>query len=1389
MPAVVPHVSNWLSRKFHMNSKHCPGCGLYLLDTEPPGRFCGCIRVPSTNPSDPPTWIPQPDIGPSGLQTPIPGITPLNVRRVNAAMALGARTESVMPRATMAVSEMPQMRVFHPGVQGTSRWLADPSAASDAGDKVSLHGQVSLELVRNLLLAAGNSIIASLVASASILLNTAQSVVLGIREEALVILPQIQGTLQHQLGIPFAGWASKFLPHHSSGWEPAAFPLLWSDGSCGHDRHRRYPTRVLDASQSLGWRTVHRTLGFMEYGRRFLNTAQVFRSTVNHLNLLRTRWIIDTFVRYVSQRIDISLQHLNKSNHKWVLGAHEVGSPAWLRSALEDAAFFAAKYPPKLMITFGCNVNWPEIQNGLAENEVWSDRPDLVSRAFHLRLTQFMIDLKRDKRFGRNIKLWGIVEWTEQGSPHAHLVLSSDVEGDLLAWYDDVIRVGFADPRDPLHAIMTHRHTNHCKCDMGCKYEYPQPLVAVTYRDATGKVNHQRSDPNQIPHLRHYPERYNAHIHAVQVTEVDGCLEYLLDYLTKGEKRVSVSTLIASPDKQADVKFYTKGRAWGAGEAAFRLNGFHVLRGLDVTKLDLVLPSDPRPTHLAFHSVAPKPSVVEQWFLRPHDLRDVSLLEFHSSWIVHPFREFRPGDRVLQDPLWVARKRETRRLTRLTTASPDGQIRWIIIELLQQERVAITGNNVRLCWQQLYAAAQQVIRDEEYDGLQVSYFQHQITLGRKPERLRRAFAELLVHGRWHGPERLAQFDANLRGDRITRNRCLAILHNHVRTLGNRSLSDFGIPFDPAAADAECDTLPDHQRTGPELETWIRTQENLMIPEQRTVYLRYMQAMDLEPLLADNVDSANPSAKRRKLDVSPEQTFFILLASGGCGKTFVLLTFLARCRLAGKRVLVSGSTGRAASLLWGLTVHKLFRVPVGEATDILTASTDAGEINSADAILIDEISSLAGNVLLSVHEACARATGRTDAPFGGKLCIASGDMKQISLVLPGWPSERDMYNLSVRGCWFWHLGHVSTLATPMRLYKNKLPSTSALRYKAFFEWCERIGSTTDDVVLPEYMAPILPVETVAHPQNAFPDAPNAAQLVQTAQEYAAIQHAFPELQRPMRDLMLNLRKEKAVGYNTPAWTQLHNILRMADSAIISDTTEVTSRINKLCLRRPANLFGDDGDLEYPTTFLPGKTRLLEPSLNTIFSAKRIQNSAPGSVPLHNLELRPGALAHVTMNYSPPSGLTKHTPVVVIDIIGKHTVRVVRIEDLKQVVRSRGTSVPEIHDLSVVWTEWKIVKNSVPLSRMQFPLQLSYSYTINRAQGLDITRLVCDCRGDPFQHGSQYVKFTRSSDPTQLRVLLHPRNVTYSPHDLLPKYTVKFKNKVYTSLLMTKSEVNI
>ncbi|KAI9115909.1 hypothetical protein K1719_012839 [Acacia pycnantha] len=79
---------------------------------------------------------------------------------------------------------------------------------------------------------------------------------------------------------------------------------------------------------------------------------------------------------------------------------------------------------PNIFITFTCNPVWPEItrhcdQDGLKP----CNKPELLSRIFHIKLRKLMQTLKDDKIFGSVKAEVYTIEFQKRGLPHAHIIL------------------------------------------------------------------------------------------------------------------------------------------------------------------------------------------------------------------------------------------------------------------------------------------------------------------------------------------------------------------------------------------------------------------------------------------------------------------------------------------------------------------------------------------------------------------------------------------------------------------------------------------------------------------------------------------------------------------------------------------------------------------------------------------------------------------------------------------------------------------------------------------------------------------------------------------------------------------------------------------------------
>ena len=139
-----------------------------------------------------------------------------------------------------------------------------------------------------------------------------------------------------------------------------------------------------------------------------------------------------------------------------------------------------------------------------------------------------------------------------------------------------------------------------------------------------------------------------------------------------------------------------------------------------------------------------------------------------------------------------------------------------------------------------------------------------------------------------------------------------------------------------------------------------------------------------------------------------QLVTFLSGEGGMGKSTLIRLLAQYWRSKGLRVIITASSGKAAKLIGGHTVHNAFMLQMsGNATVARLAAKQHTDhflwLLSADIVIIDEISMLTATALSGVDAALsfvatnAEATSGAISSFGGKTLIAVGDLYQLPAV--------------------------------------------------------------------------------------------------------------------------------------------------------------------------------------------------------------------------------------------------------------------------------------------------------------------------------------------------------------------------------------------------------
>ena len=83
-------------------------------------------------------------------------------------------------------------------------------------------------------------------------------------------------------------------------------------------------------------------------------------------------------------------------------------------------------------------------------------------------------------------------------------------------------------------------------------------------------------------------------------------------------------------------------------------------------------------------------------------------------------------------------------------------------------------------------------------------------------------------------------------------------------------------------------------------------------------------------------------------------------------------------------------------------------------------------------------------------------------------------------------------------------------------------------------------------------------------------------------------------------------------------------------------------------------------------------------------------------------------------------------------------------------------------------------SFVISRLQFPLRLAYSMTLNKSQGQTLNKVLIDITKPPFSHGHLYVGLSRVTHYSNILLYVSPENI-------LDEEYVVVSNVVYPEII--------
>ena len=450
-----------------------------------------------------------------------------------------------------------------------------------------------------------------------------------------------------------------------------------------------------------------------------------------------------------------------------------------------------------------------------------------------------------------------------------------------------------------------------------------------------------------------------------------------------------------------------------------------------------------------------------------------------------------------------------------------------------------------------------------------------------------------------------------------------------------------------------------------------------------------------------------------------------------GKTTLAKKIMAYTRGQGKIALGSASTALAATLYKDFeTTHSLFKFPVVEEQDkdsnlptecLLSNHPQRLELLRATTLFVfDEFPSLDREVFEGIYKEMKQ--------FRNKVVVCIGDFRQLPPVIEG-GDRTTIVNASIKSSPLWNLFRVMRLNLNMRLLglyaqinqMSEEEQRDLENQKNFARTLDYIGNGT-------------------HPQSVDDECDGTgAQIL------------------PTYHVKCYQSEEEAINFIYPNG---HDPILMQSRAILAATNKLVDEWNsKIQAMNPSplhSLYSVDKLCEVDDPHNTLSSMLSEEVLNTFDHSGN---------PPHKLNLKVNDICIVLRNLNKRAGLTNNTRVIILHI----SRFVIKVQTLNQV--------PSIHLIPRIHFKFRLpFGQSYQLSRKQFPLRLAYCISINKSQGQELSKVLCDFRVSPFTHGHTYVSATRVRHFNDLAYIVDPNSFPFEPD------VPYINNVVYPELLI-------
>ncbi|KAM0864742.1 hypothetical protein ACQ4PT_043732 [Festuca glaucescens] len=514
-----------------------------------------------------------------------------------------------------------------------------------------------------------------------------------------------------------------------------------------------------------------------------------------------------------------------------------------------------------------------------------------------------------------------------------------------------------------------------------------------------------------------------------------------------------------------------------------------------------------------------------------------------------------------------------------------------------------------------------------------------------------------------------------------------------------NILDHALPLKSVYAGVTCENDMINDELSQDCESLIRTAEAMQ-----------------KKLNKDQENAFNSIVTRVRED---KPGLFFVSGHGGTGKTFLWNALVAYLRGYKRIVLTVASSGVASLLLpGGRTAHSRFKIPIdldsNGVCDIRKSTMLSALIEAASLIIWDEA--------LMTHRKCFEALDRSlrdvlsgndpslaNVPFGGKIVVLGGDLRQILPVIEG-GTRSQVVDAAITNSPLWHDIIVLHLTINMRLAVQTMDTNVKDEAEAFAAWVLSVGNGK--------------VPTVAKQGESEPTwitIPSEHLVHTDGDKVAAI----------VDSVYIDFLER----YSDPTY--------LKERAILTPTNEIAEDVNEYVLSMvPAE------EREYLSCDTTGNSAEGIRNIDIFYPVEVLNTIKVNNFPYHRLVLKKGVPIMLLRNISQATGLCNGTRLIVSRLA----------EKVIEAIVITGSNIGDTVYIPRICLTTRDPKWPFTLHRRQFPIRICYAMTINKSQGQTLAAVGLYLKTPVFTHGQFYVAVSRVTSKKALRILVQNEDGT-------------------------------